>query len=573
MNGIRKHLLTALVFGLALSAGAANAQPGDSNGDGRADILWRNGVTGQNWLYMMDGATIVGSMGINTVAAADWQIVGNGDYNGDGMADILWRNSTTGQNWMYLMNGATITSSVGVNTIADADWKVVGTGDYNGDTRADILWRNSVTGQNWMYLMNGATILSSAGVNTVAGSEWQVVGNGDYNGDTRSDILWRNSATGQNWMYLMDGATITSSVGVNTVAGSEWKVVSHGDHNGDTRSDILWRNSVTGQNWLYLMNGASITGSMGVNTVPGPDWHVAGTGDYNGDTRADILWRNDATGQNWMYLMNGASIASSTGVNTVADTNWQIIGNSGPGAATGGGVTDTGPFPEARLQWRVELPGPFSMVRPAVGPDGSIYAVDVNGNLVAVAPDGTVRWSASEAGGVGVDVGPDGTIYTGNENWIKAYNPNGSLKWTFTQSPRAHVFHDVAVGPDGHIYGLASSGMGVFSLDDTPSGPVVRWTNAEPFVRLFVDYTEIAFGPTSGGGDEQMYFHVNDHTRSIRLSDGAEVFELFGQNQAPKVSPFDGTWHVGYAAYNSSGSNIWTFDFGTFATAREPALL
>ena len=569
MNSIRKQVLITLAAALALSTGAANAQSGDSNGDGRADILWRNSITGQNWMYLMDGATIIGSTGINTVAGVEWEIVGTADYNGDTKADILWRNSTTGQNWMYLMDGATIVSSSGVNTVVGSDWKVVGTGDYNGDSRADILWHNTATGQNWMYLMNGATITSSVGVNTVADTNWQIVGSGDYNGDTKADILWRNGTTGQNWMYLMDGATIVSSAGVNTVAGSEWKVVSAGDHNGDTRSDILWRNSVTGQNWLYMMNGASITGSMGVNTVPGPDWKVAGTGDYNGDTRADILWRNGATGQNWMYLMNGATIASSTGVNTVADTNWQIIGNGDPGAG-GGGVGDTGPFPDARLQWRVLLPGRFSMVRPAVGPDGSIYAVDVDNNLVAVRPNGTVQWTASQAGSVGVDVGPDGTIYTGNEDWIKAYNPNGTLKWTYTQSPRAHVFHDVAVGPDGHVYGLASSGMGVFSLDDTAGGPVLRWSNPEPFVRLFVDYTELAFGPASGG--DQLYFHVNDHTRGIRLSDGASVFELFGQNQRPGVSPLDGTWHVGDAAYRPDGSTFWTFDFGTFATAREPAL-
>ncbi len=570
MDSIRKRLLIALISLLAIATGAAHAQSGDRDGDGRADILWRNMATGQNWMYMMDGATIMSSVGINTVAGPDWQVAGNGDYDGDGRADILWRNSATGQNWMYLMNGAAIESSVGINTVAATEWEIVGSGDFNGDLRADILWRNSVTGQNWMYLMNGGAITSSGGINTVAGADWKIVGTGDFNGDTMADILWRNSVTGQNWMYLMDGANIMSSASVNTVANTTWKVVSTGDHNGDTRADILWRNSVTGQNWLYLMDGASISGSVGVNTVPGPDWQVVGNGDYNGDTRADILWRNGATGQNWMYLMDGATISGSAGVNTVADTNWQIVDNPNP--PEGGGGVDPGPTLDARLQWRVKLPGRFSNVRPAVGPDGSVYAVDVSDNLVAVAPNGAVRWTASQAGSMGVDVGPDGTIYTGNENWIKAYNPNGTLKWTFTQSPRAHVFHDVAVGPDGHVYGLASSGMGVFSLDDTASGPVLRWANPEPFVRLFVDYTELAFGPDSSGGDQQLYFHVNDHTRAIRLSDGASVFELFGQNQSPKVSPFDGTWHVGDAAYTPDGANVWTFDFGTFATAREPAL-
>jgi hypothetical protein len=290
-------------------------------------------------------------------------------------------------------------------------------------------------------------------------------------------------------------------------------------------------------------------------------------GGSNNDGVVDSLLQSGAAFQGGAHLSKSAGNEGMMGVPELAGTNWQF---REPGTGDGGVAEDPGPFAEARLLWRVQMPGPFSMVRPAVGPDGTIYAVDVGDNLVAVAPDGTVRWTASQAGGVGVDVGPDGTIYAGNEDWVKAYKPKGKLKWTFTQTPRAHVFHDVAVGPDGHIYGLASSGMGVFSLEDTAGGPVLRWTNPEPFVRLYTDYTELAFGPGSGG--DQLYFHVNDHTRSIRLSDGAEVFELFGQNQSPIVSPFDGTWHVGYAAYNSSGSNIWTFDFGTFATAREPAL-
>ena len=256
---------------------ASNAK-GDLDGNGTSDILWRNSTgqppvgTGQNWMYLMAGATIDSSVGVNTIADQNWKIVGNGDYNGDGNADILWRNSFTGQNWMYLMTGATIDSSVGVNTVP-TDWEVVGSGDYNADGSADILWRNSFTGQNWMYLMTGATIDSSVGVNTVADLNWKVVGNGDYNGDGNADILWRNSGTGQNWLYLMIGSTIDSSVGVNTIADQNWKIVGHGDYNGDGNADILWRNSFTGQNWMYLMTGATIDSSVGVNTVS-TDWKI-----------------------------------------------------------------------------------------------------------------------------------------------------------------------------------------------------------------------------------------------------------------------------------------------------------
>lgn len=242
-------------------------------------------------------------------------------------------------------------------------------------------------------------------------------------------------------------------------------------------------------------------------------------------------------------------------------------GGGGKGGGGGGG-----PQPELHLQWRVQLSGPYSAVRPAVGPDGSIYAVDVFDHLFAVSPDGTVQWSAAEAGSKGVDVGPDGTIYTGNEDWIKAYNPDGSLKWTFVQTPRAFVFIDVAVGPDGHVYAVASSGMGVFSLADTPAGPVLRWTNPEAYTRIFVGYTELAFGPTSDGGDQQLYFYANGHTRAVRLGDGASVFTIGGNNQRPQVSPLDGTWHTGDSAYTPDATLVWMFEYPPFTGAREPAM-
>jgi len=71
----------------------------------------------------MEGPSIASSAGINTVSTA-WHVAGNGDYDGDGNADILWRNSTNGQNWMHLMNGATIDSSAGINTVPTT-WGIV----------------------------------------------------------------------------------------------------------------------------------------------------------------------------------------------------------------------------------------------------------------------------------------------------------------------------------------------------------------------------------------------------------------------------------------------------------------
>ena len=243
----------------------------------------------------------------------------------------------------------------------------------------------------------------------------------------------------------------------------------------------------------------------------------------------------------------------------------------GNGKGKGGGA-GSGPRPELHLKWRVLLDAPYSLVRPALAQDGTIYAVDASDNLTAVAPDGTVLWSVPDAGSQGVDVGSDGTIYTGNENWIKAFNPDGSPKWTFVQNPRAFVLVDLAVGPDGNIYAVASSGMGVFSLADLTAGPQLRWTNPETYARPFVEHSEIAFGPTEDGSDQQLYFYANGHTRAVRLSDGASVFTLGGGNTPPQVSAFDGSWHRGDTAFTPAGDLKWLFEFPVGTAFSQPSL-
>ncbi|MBF0497885.1 MAG: VCBS repeat-containing protein [Deltaproteobacteria bacterium] len=47
----------------------------------------------------------------------------NYDFNGDGKADVLWRNTITGEVYMWLMNGMSISSQGSVATVSDLNWK------------------------------------------------------------------------------------------------------------------------------------------------------------------------------------------------------------------------------------------------------------------------------------------------------------------------------------------------------------------------------------------------------------------------------------------------------------------
>ena len=151
---------------------------GDFNGDRKTDILWRNASSGENYIYPMNGLAILSTQGyIPTVADKNWQVVAVADFNGDGTADIFWRNLSTGETYLYPMSGLTILGGAGyVRTVNDPRWRIVATGDYDGDGRADLLWRNLSSGENYLYPMDGTTVKATEGyISLVADLTWRPI--------------------------------------------------------------------------------------------------------------------------------------------------------------------------------------------------------------------------------------------------------------------------------------------------------------------------------------------------------------------------------------------------------------
>ena len=230
----------------------------------------------------------------------------------------------------------------------------------------------------------------------------------------------------------------------------------------------------------------------------------------------------------------------------------QVVSDAGGSNTVSLAVTARPPAAD-HVNWRFRMDGPYSSVRPVIGPDRTVYAVDVFGHLYALTPDGGLKWLVRGAGSKGVAVGSDSSIYVASESYIKAFNPDGSAKWTFVQTPRAFICLGVSVGPDGNIYSVGTEGPGVFSL--TPAG-ALRWQTPEAYDRPIVDYGEIVFGPN--GSTQQLYFSANHHLRALRL-DGSSVFTLPGNLGQPAIGP-DGSVHLPLAAYSPNGSQLWFFN-------------
>ena len=300
----------------------------DFNGDGRSDLFWRSGGvngSGQNFMWEMNGlSTLSGSGFLATVADTNWQVAGTADLNGDGLADVVWRNAQTGENYVWLMNGMTVATGGYLRTIADKNWQIAAVSDVDGDGKSDIVWHNDTTHENYLWLMNGLTIKAEGYLPTVADQNWQIVVVSDVNGDGKSDILWHNTTTLENYVWLMNGLTAPVGGFLPTVADKNWQIAGAGDVDTDGKADLVWRNAATGENYLWIMNGTAVSASAFLPAVASADWHIASIVDVDGDGNADLVWRNIVSGENYLWLMSGQNIAASGYLPTVADATWQV---------------------------------------------------------------------------------------------------------------------------------------------------------------------------------------------------------------------------------------------------------
>ena len=201
--------------------------------------------------------------------------------------------------------------------------------------------------------------------------------------------------------------------------------------------------------------------------------------------------------------------------------------------------------------WSVNLTYTPVTAAPKVGPDGTVYIH--SDDLYAITSNGHILWTKNSSDPKAVDVGSDGTVYSGSGSTVFAYSPTGVLLWSFTEPPGGQgIMAGPTVGSDGNIYVITDGGgLGAFSL--TPTGSL-RWN-----VPGYVNFQGTGNTPVPLAGD-RLYFAEDVSPGCTSFSEGINSITFSGQL----------AWCVSHSGISrpaaSPNSNAHVHDFGVLYT-------
>ncbi|HEY0792407.1 MAG TPA: hypothetical protein VGD78_15190, partial [Chthoniobacterales bacterium] len=138
-------------------------------------------------------------------------LLGAADLDGDGRHELVWRDGRTGAVGAWVMAGFGLSRPVGYGAVP-LNWAVRGLGKVDATAAEGLLWRNATTGQVafWKLTTNGQVTPTLLGTADLA---WQVQANAYLDGPNGPpEILWANTTSGQLGVWRVDGATVRPAV-------------------------------------------------------------------------------------------------------------------------------------------------------------------------------------------------------------------------------------------------------------------------------------------------------------------------------------------------------------------------
>ena len=211
----------------------------------------------------------------------------------------------------------------------------------------------------------------------------------------------------------------------------------------------------------------------------------------------------------------------------------------------------------ATISWTLPLQCFYGDSSPAIAPDGTIYQATFDGSLLAITPQGRVRWTFKINSEIKSSpaIADDGTVYFGaRDRKFYAVTPRGKLKWTFPTA--AWVDSSPAIGADGTIY-FGSWDNNFYAVD--PNGSK-KWVFAT---------SNIVVSSPAIGADGTIYFGSHDKKFYALKPDGKLSWSFLtgGQIISSPAIAADGTVYFtsldgNLYALRPDGSELWRLHTG-----------
>ena len=252
---------------------------GDVNGDGIADVVWYQPASGLVAIWLMNASASIASATFpaNVGANTGWVLAAVGDTNGDGRTDLIWRNADTGQLVVWYMSSDGVIASTIDYGVVPLEWQLRGAGDFDGDRIVDLLWFHPGSGVVALWLMAANGSFEAIFPGAVGPGTWRPYRVADLDGDGFSDIFWRDEATGMTAAWYIDAAAPSPLADYDffvSVPLADWNVGTAGDFNVDGRDDLLWYAPDTGNVVRWLMNRRHATPVVEYVASVGAGWHM-----------------------------------------------------------------------------------------------------------------------------------------------------------------------------------------------------------------------------------------------------------------------------------------------------------